>query len=681
MELQVRSALPGRVRWDVPGLLHRPSLAAAVVRELRERPAISSIAANPTTGRVLLEFDPVLSFDLIQDWLEQALEMAWRAPARLPAAEPSGSLSMLLERTGRHRGLVARTFAASFLNRLFEASPPLMIGTAVDIATRGRGSILGWLGFKTVSSQLAALGVISAAVWTLDALCDYAHRRLSGEMANLVRHDLRNEVYQHLQKLDMAQIERVGMSRWMNLLNEDIQNIHVFIQQGADPIVTILANGFIVGITFLLLSPTLAGVQLLMVPPLFFASTKMLARIRRQFAESRGDNEALNALLYGNVAGMATISAFDTADREALRVAEASQRQMDSEAEAQRLSAMYVPSLQMIVGGGFITTLLYGGALVSRGQLPAGAYNMMGYTELRLLVALGHVGVGLKNYQRTKVSIDRVLRVLQTQPTIKSGPIALPERAVGGEFTLDQVTFGYEADRSVLNGLTMTLPAGRTTGIVGETGAGKSTLLRMLLRFYDPRQGSVRLDGVDLRELRLEDLRGAIATVPQDVVLFAGSVRDNIAYARPGATMEEVRHAGQVAGADEFIEALPRGYHTQIGEGARGLSTGQRQRIAIARAALANRPILLFDEATSALDTETEATVQRALREVTANRTTVIVAHRLSTIRHADLIYVLDDGQVREQGRHEELLAADGVYASMWRVQTGELTPRRPGSA
>ena len=236
----------------------------------------------------------------------------------------------------------------------------------------------------------------------------------------------------------------------------------------------------------------------------------------------------------------------------------------------------------------------------------------------------------------------------------------------------DDVVFGYDPARPVLNRLSMHCPAGKTTGIVGASGAGKSTLLKLLMRFWDAQSGTVRIDGVDVRDLNVEHLRTAIALVSQQITLFAGTIRDNIAYGHRDATIEQVMDAARVAEAHDFIEALPGGYDSVIGFGGLTLSGGQRQRIAIARAVLSNRPLLLFDEATSALDHATEAALQRSLEVATAGRTTVIVAHRLSMIRHADVIYVIHNGGIHEHGRHDELIAAGGIYAGMWRVQTGE---------
>ena len=313
---------------------------------------------------------------------------------------------------------------------------------------------------------------------------------------------------------------------------------------------------------------------------------------------------------------------------------------------------------------------------MSGGALSAGALDTMAYSQLRLMAALARGGVSLDNYQKTSAALERVYRTLDTAPSVASGTRPLPLAGLAGDIVFDAVVFGYDPSRPVLNGLTMRCAAGRTTGIVGATGAGKSTLLKLLLRFYDIQSGSVRIDGVDVRELRLDDLRLAIAMVSQQITLFAGTIRDNIAYARPEASIEEVIAAARIAEAHDFIEALPGGYDSRIGFGGLVLSGGERQRLAIARAVLADRPILLFDEATSSLDHATEAGIQRSLDVATRDRTTVIVAHRLSTIRHADQIYVIDDGQVREVGRHDELLKADGIYASMWKVQTG--AARRP---
>ncbi|MBE9053758.1 ATP-binding cassette domain-containing protein, partial [Nostocales cyanobacterium LEGE 11386] len=263
----------------------------------------------------------------------------------------------------------------------------------------------------------------------------------------------------------------------------------------------------------------------------------------------------------------------------------------------------------------------------------------------------------------------RVMGLLDTTVAIPTGNRSLP--SVRGEVHLDNITFAYNGRTNVLKNLSLHIPPGANIGIVGATGSGKSTLVKLLLRFYEVQGGQILIDGIDIRELQLGELRRCIGWVSQDVFLFHGTVAENIAYGSFDATYEEIVHAAKLAQAHEFILQLPQGYNTIVGERGQKLSGGQRQRIAIARAILKDPPILILDEATSAVDNETEAAIQKSLAMITQNRTTIAIAHRLSTIRHSHCIYVMDNGQIVEQGKHEDLIALDGIYASLWRVQSG----------
>ncbi len=297
----------------------------------------------------------------------------------------------------------------------------------------------------------------------------------------------------------------------------------------------------------------------------------------------------------------------------------------------------------------------------------------MVFLTQRLLWPLTRLGETFDLYQRAMASTNRVLDVLDTTATIRDGDQTLDRAAVMGAVEFADVAFSYRPGFPVLQGISMDMEAGRTTAFVGATGSGKTTVIKLLLRFYDVDGGGIRLDGVDIRELHLRDLRRAVGLVSQDVFLFHGTVAENIAYGRPDADRDAVRRAAEIAEAHEFIMGLPEGYETIVGERGQKLSGGQRQRVSIARAVLDDPPILVLDEATSSVDNETEAAIQRSLERLSRDRTTLVIAHRLSTIRHADQIYVLDGGRIAEQGRHEELAAIPGgIYRALWDVQTGE---------
>jgi ATP-binding cassette subfamily B protein len=682
--LQLVSSTRGRARFRLPRLQEKESLAERVTAALASQRGVQSVVVTAVTGSVLVRFDGALSVAVVSSWVRAALEQAehgLRIGSAAPSAAAAPTESALLglaRRFSKRRGLFASTLAVSVGDRMFEAAPPLMIAAGVDIVTRGNQSILARFGLRSVSAQFGALALVGAFVWTLDSLSNYVHSVTAGKLAQTVKSDLRRELYEHLQSLDLAYVEGRPVSEWMTLLDRDIERLQSFIEDGLDPLVTIGINLLLVGGTFWSVSPPLALVQAATIPALFWVSTKLLGPIRRRHAAARDAETELSTLLATNISGLQTIAAFSAQAREAGRVTNADAHAVAKSERAGRLMAAYVPTIQMVVGVGFLTTLTWGGVLSARGRIQPAAYNMLGFQCLRLLSSLGRLGVSLEKFQRAMVSVERINRVLAQRPTVVDGPRRLPRAELGGDVIFENVVFGYSGDQPVLRNIDLHFARGKTTAIVGVTGAGKSTVLKVLLRFYDVTSGSVRIDETDIRQVAVDDLRRSIGFVSQEVFLFKGTIRENIAYAKPEASSEAVVQAALIADAHGFIEALPAKYETMLGERGRPLSGGQRQRIAIARAVLADRPILVFDEATSAIDTETEGAIQRSLRSFSENRTTILVAHRLSTVRHADRIYVLDGGRVRESGKHDELVALGGAYASFWRIQTGEPSDLQP---
>ena len=392
-------------------------------------------------------------------------------------------------------------------------------------------------------------------------------------------------------------------------------------------------------------------------------------RIGERYTRVREEVADLNSLLNNNLSGITTIKSFTAEKREIERVREASETYLKANQSAITLSASFVPLIRMAILFAFTANMLVGGWMALDGRLSIGAYSVIVFITQRLLWPLTRLGQTFDLYQRAMASTTRVLDLLDTDIGIVEGDVTIQE--ISGDIEFKDLTFSYHGRSPVYEGLSLAIKPGETLGIVGSTGAGKTTLMNLLMRLHDPQSGHVELDGVDVKDLTLNCLRGSIALVSQNTTLFPGSVRENILYGRPDANQEELINSAEVAEAIEFIESLPDGWETDVGEDGHRLSGGQRQRLAIARAVLKDAPILVLDEATSNVDNETEAALQRSIEKLSKNRTTIIIAHRLSTVRNADRIAVLDNGKISEMGSHDELIEASGLYSRLWAVQTG----------
>ncbi len=562
----------------------------------------------------------------------------------------------------RVRSLLASL--CSVLNKVFDLAPPLLIGAAVDTLVEGERSLLAGFGFESPMTQLIVIAVLTLLVWGLESLFEYGYAVLWRNLAQSLQHALRVDGYAHVQGLEMAWFEDRSTGGLMAILNDDVNQLERFLDGGANDILQVTT-----------IAPGVALLSFLPVPLILWGSFLFQKRIAPRYALVRDRVGALNGLLNNNLGGIATIKSFTAESHEVARVAAQSEAYQASNRAAIRLSSAFSPLIRMVIVVGFTATLVYGGWLVTEETLAVGAYSVMVFLTQRLLWPLTRLGSTFDLYQRAMASTTRVLNLLDTRPQIVSGDGKLPAEEVEGALRFEELSFAYHPEIPILRSLDLALPAGRTTAVVGATGSGKSTLVKLLLRFYDPVGGRITIDGKDIRGLRLEDLRRAIGLVSQDVFLFHGTVRENIAYGRPDASAEEIEAAARAAEAHDFIVQLKDGYETVVGERGQKLSGGQRQRISLARAVLKDPPVLVLDEATSAVDNETEAAIQRSLTRVSQGRTTLVIAHRLSTVRHADTIHVLAGGELCESGHHQELLARDGVYAALWSVQTGEGAP------
>ncbi len=592
-------------------------------------------------------------------------------PASIRQSHSVHPLKRLLDYGHKYRKQIWQATACSILNKLFDLAPPALIGFAVDVVVKQQDSIIAQWGVKDVFGQFLILSVLTVIIWILESVFEYAFARLWRNLAQNIQHDLRLDAYKHLQELELAYFEERSTGGLMSILSDDINQLERFLDTGANDILQVLTTVVIIGGGFFVLAPSVAWMSMLPIPFILWSSFAYQSLLAPRYANVRERVGLLNSRLSNNLSGITTIKSFTSEDYEISRLAEESDAYRRSNAKAIKLSAAFVPLIRMLILGGFTALLLYGGMAAVQGKMSVGTYSVLVFLIQRLLWPLTRLGETFDQYQRAMASTNRVMDLLDTPIAIPTGNVALPLDTVRGELEFKNVTFAYKDRSPVIKNLSLHIPAGKTIAIVGSTGSGKSTLVKLLLRLYEVRLGIITLDGIDIQNLNLRDLRRCIGLVSQDVFLFHGTVGENVAYGSFDATEQEIIRAAKIAEAHEFIMRLPQGYETIVGERGQKLSGGQRQRIAIARAVLKNPPILILDEATSAVDNETEAAIQRSLERITVDRTTIAIAHRLSTIRNADSIYVMEHGKLVESGKHEKLLEENGIYASLWRVQSG----------
>jgi ATP-binding cassette subfamily B protein len=559
----------------------------------------------------------------------------------------------------------------SILNKLFDLAPPVLIGLAVDVVVQQNTSWLASLGWRSVPSQLSLLAGLSFVIWSAESLFEYLYGLLWRNLAQTVQHVLRIEGYDHLQRLEMAFFEAGSSGQLITILNDDINQLERFLDHGANEILQLITTVVAIGGAMVVLSPSVAGVSFLPIPLILWGSLRFQRRLAPLYGDVRSRASDLASRLSNNLGGMLTIKSYAAEAWERSKIESESNAYRLSNQRAIRLSAAFVPLIRFAILFAFLSILVMGGLQAWRGTIAVGTYSFLVFITQRLLWPLTTLGRTLDDYQRAMASTDRVLNLLDTPIAIPSGDRPLPLQRVAGHIQFVGVDFAYGETSPLLTDFNLEIPTGSTLGIVGATGSGKSTIVKLLLRLYAIQAGAILLDGVAIDTLKLGDLRRAIGLVSQEVFLFHGTVAENIAYGTFDAPFSAIQRAATLAEASTFIEALPKGYDTMVGERGQRLSGGQRQRLALARALLKDPPVLILDEATAAVDNETEAAIQHSLETITADRTTLVIAHRLSTVRHADRILVMEQGRIVESGRHDDLLAAGGAYANLWRVQAG----------
>lgn len=574
--------------------------------------------------------------------------------------------------TDLHRDVkIATTF--SILNKIFDLAPPLLIGMAVDVVVKKEQSLLASLGLTEIMDQLYVLAFLTFLIWALESLFEYLFQVRWRGIAQKIQHGLRMDGYKHLQGLELAYFEDKSTGNLISVLNDDVNQLERFLDGGANSILQVGTTIIVIGGIFFSLNPIVALFAFVPVPLILMGSFYYQKKIEPRYKAVRDQAGLLSGLLNNNIQGMATIKSYTAEEHEWKRLETQSLEYQKANEEAIVVSSSFSPLIRMVILMGFLFTLVLGGYYTTTGALEVGSYSVLVFMTQRLLWPLTGLGATFDLYQRAMASTRRIFQLIDTHREISEGEyLGAPEVE---SIQFKEVDFSYMAEekgQKTLDKIDLTLKRGESIGLVGPTGSGKSTLVKLLLRFYDVATGEILLDGKSIREWQFHPLRRLFSYVGQEVYLFNGSVAENIGFGTPGASRGQIEEAAKKASVHEFIQSLPQGYETLIGERGQKLSGGQKQRLSLARAILKNAPIFIFDEATSAVDNETEAVIQKSLEELTKTKTAIIIAHRLSTVVNADCIYVLDQGEIVEKGHHADLVAkSDGLYHKLWQVQTG----------
>jgi ATP-binding cassette subfamily B protein len=519
-------------------------------------------------------------------------------------------------------------------------------------------------GDLTALDWIVAAFLVSALIYWV---ATYAQTYLTGWVGERALQDLRESIYVHLQKMSIGFFTRRSPGVLISRLTNDVEALNNLVTDG---IVTMFSSVLtLVGVVLILLflDLKLALVVFLTFPLLAVGSLVFRVISAGAYRRTRETIAAITGYLQETISGVRVVRSFAQEGRHVERMGVLNDDNRQANMTTVYLNASYFPAVELLSAIGTGVILLYGGYRYIDGDIQIGILiAFIGYLQ-QFFDPIQQISQLYTTYQQGMAALDKIFELLDTEPDMVDAPDAHDIAQIRGEIELDHVSFSYTGDGDwALRNVDLHVPAGQTVALVGETGAGKSTLAKLVARFYDPQQGSLRVDGQDVRELRVQSLRSQLGIVPQEGFLFSGTVRENIAFGRPEATDEDIHSAARTVGAEGFIEGLPDGFETQVGERGVQLSAGQRQLVAFARALLAQPRILILDEATSNVDVRTERTIERGLERLLTGRTAIVIAHRLSTIRRAGRIVVLDQGEVAESGTHEELLEAGGAYAGLY---------------
>lgn len=579
---------------------------------------------------------------------------------RQPVVKPrnlKGTLVRLWKITKGSRKGLGWILALSALASASAILSPLVIGRAVNMVDTGH--------------PVMTILLILTGLYLCDWLVRFLQQFLMASVGQKIIHHIRTTLFASMKKMPLAFFDQRQHGELMSRLTNDVDNISTTI---SNSLTQLLTYGFtIIGIfcIMVVLSPLLTCISLIGVGLIFLLTRTVTRHTRKLFSERQKILGKLNGQIEETISGENIVKAFCRENQMIEQFEESNEELCRVATRALIWSGYLMPLMNVINNLSYVGISIVSGILAVHGSISIGMISSFLLYVRQFSRPFVDIANIYNNFQTAVAGAERILDILDETPEPQDAPDALPLTSPKGEIDFQNVVFGYKPEVPILKHISLKIPAGTRTAIVGTTGAGKTTIINLLTRFYDVNEGKILLDGHDLREYRMEDLRDSFGVVLQDSALFATSIRDNISYGREGTNIKEIEAAARIAGADAFIRRLPQGYDTVLTQGGMELSQGERQLLTIARAVLTDAPILILDEATSSVDTVTEQRIREALLKITKGRTSFIIAHRLSTIKDSDIIILLENGQIAEMGNHAELMKQNGKYASMYRTQTG----------
>ena len=561
----------------------------------------------------------------------------------------------------------------SITNKIFDLAPPFIVGWMVDVILKNPIPWVDLLAKGDVVNGIWLVGASIFVIFGLESFFEWLYKRNFMEISQKVQHDLRIKLYDNLQRKDSQFFENARTGNLISILSDDISQLEKFISEVFNELLQVLVLVIFSAIAFYMVSPLLCFLAMSSIPFIIWGSYQYEKMVTKRYFVTRQLAGELNNRLENNIGGISLIKSFTTEEYENERVKEVSNAFKMANLDIIKYRAAYEPLIRIFIAFGFAAVLVLPAFWILNGThgVTIGQLAIFGMLVQRLLWPMTRLGKVFDDTAKAKASSLRIFGLMDIPVTVieREHPIPFPLIRYGIIFK--DVSFGYFENKTpVLKNLNFHIPAGKITGIMGPTGAGKTSITKLILRLYDPNEGIILLDHTGIKEFSLFDLRSAISLVSQDVYVFHGNFRENIAYGCPNASEEDIIEAAKRATLHDFINGLERGYDTLVGERGIKLSGGQRQRLSIARAILKNAPIIIFDEATSSVDTETEQIIKNNINELSIGKTTIIIAHRLSTLVNADQIIVLEAGEVSEMGNHDELLFQNGLYAKLWNMQS-----------